>query len=63
MKGILSELEKEAVAIKTNIKNLKEAIEKLVNTTDPKDKNLIFNKNFKEELARLIFKGKGVAII
>ncbi|MFR4997352.1 MAG: hypothetical protein ACLUDK_09060 [Clostridium paraputrificum] len=54
----ISELEKEAVAIKTNIKNLKEAIEKLVNTTDPQDKNLIFNKNFKEELARLSLKEK-----
>lgn len=44
--------------IETNIENLKGEINKLVNTDNPKERRLIFNKNYKEELARLSIREK-----
>ena len=58
IKKEISELEVEGAKIKTNIQHLKEEINKLVDTSEPKERNLIFNKNFKEELAKLSIKEK-----
>lgn len=54
----ISKLEIESTRIKTKVDHLKEEVKKLINTSQPKDRNLIFNKNFDEELAKLSLKEK-----
>lgn len=54
----INKLEIESTRINTNIVHLKEEVKKLVNTSEPKDRSLIFNKNFHEELAKLSLKEK-----
>lgn len=58
IKNEINKLEIEGTKIKSNIQHLKEEIKKLVNTFEPKERNLIFNKNFDEELAKLSVKEK-----
>lgn len=58
IKNNIKELDVKSAEIKTNIKHLKEEINKLVNTNEPKERKLIFNKNFAEELAKLSVKEK-----
>lgn len=58
IKKEISKLEIEGREIETNIKHLKEETKKLVNTFELKERNVIFNKNFDEELARLSVKEK-----
>ncbi|WP_346940462.1 hypothetical protein [uncultured Clostridium sp.] len=54
----INKLEIEKATIESHIGHLKEEINKVINTYEPKERNLIFNKNFKEELAKLSIKEK-----
>lgn len=58
IKDIIKELEVKSARIKTNIHNLEEKTSKLVNTNKPKDRKLIFDKNFAEELGKLSVREK-----
>lgn len=58
IKNEINKLEVESAEIKTNIQHLKEEINKLINTFELKGRNLIFNKNFDEELAKLSVREK-----
>ncbi|WP_061994620.1 hypothetical protein [Clostridium sp. ATCC 25772] len=55
---IITQFQIESAKIDSDVSHLKDEINKIVNTFNPKEKNLILNKNYKEELAKLSIKEK-----
>lgn len=52
-RDIISKLDKEKAIKESDIEHIKAAMKAIVNKDTPKERNLLFNKNFKEELAKL----------